>query len=227
MIIFERMKRSLLAVAFLVSFSVSAQVQFSLATGLSGLRNLSPQQKFWAIGQTLQVNAHFSSKQSAYAWLDYYTEGKFKNNFTATAKSSLTNPQQQQYTATGRLTFRQVSLGLKHYFRGAFNAETDYNIYGLTGFGLLFAHVSNTNSTSVDTSLYNAPLLPGEGNFRKLTFDLGIGGEVPIGGNFFLFVDGRTWLPASSKTVPYLHNQKNVPLPVMLSAGMRILFASY
>ena len=227
MITFERMKRSLLAVGLFISLSVSAQVQFSLATGLSGLRNFSPQQKFWALGQTLRADAHFSPKQSAYFWLDYYTEGKIRNNFTATAKSALTTPQQLRYTANGRLTYRQISLGLKHYFRGTFNAETGYSIYGLAGFGLLFAQVSNTNSPAADTSLYNVSVMQGEGSFRKLTFDVGLGGEVPIGGNFFVFADGRTWLPASSKTVPYLHNQKNVPLPFMLSAGMRILFASY
>ncbi|RYZ23960.1 MAG: hypothetical protein EOO10_20740 [Chitinophagaceae bacterium] len=221
------MKRSLLTVGFLISLSVSSQVQFSLATGLSGLRNFSPQQKFWAIGQTLQVSAHFSPTQGAYASLDYYTEGKFKNNFTATAKSLLTTPQQLSYMATGRLTYRQISLGLKHYFKGAFNTETGYNVYGLAGFGLLFAQVGNSNSIAVDTTLYQTQAFVGEGAFRKLTFDLGIGGEVPIGGNFFLFADGRTWLPASSKTASYLHNQKNVPLPFMLSAGMRILFASY
>jgi len=221
------MKRSLLAVGFLISLSVSAQVQFGMATGLSGLRNFSPQQKFWAIGQTLRANAHFSPTQGAYASLDYYTEGKFKNNFIASAKSALTTPQQLAYTATGRLIYRQFSIGLKHYFRGSFNAETDYNIYGLAGFGLLFAQVSNTNSVAIDTTLYQIQVFDGKGNFRKLTFDLGIGGEAPIGGNFFLFADGRTWLPASSNTAPYLHNQKNVPLPFMLSAGMRILFASY
>jgi hypothetical protein len=227
LVTFDRMKRTLLAIGILISFSVAAQVQFSLATGLSGLRNFSPQQKFWAVGQTLQANAHFSLKQTAYFWLDYYTEGRFKNKFTATTKALLTIPQQLSYTANGRLTYRQISLGLKHYFRGAFNAEAGYNIYGLAGFGLLFAQVGNSNSVAIDTSLYQTPVVEGEGSFRKLTFDLGIGGEVPIGGNFFLFADGRTWLPASSNTVAYLHSQKNVPLPFMVSAGMRILFSSY
>ncbi len=218
------MKRSFLAVAVAISFSVSAQVEFSLATGLSGLRNFSPQQKFWAIGQTVQTNFHFSPKQSAYAWLDYYTEGNYKNNFTAVATSAFTLPQQVPYTVTGRLTYRQLSLGWKHYFRGAYNADTHFNIYGFAGFGLLFAKVSSNFSQAIDTSLYQVDVVEGENRLRKLTFDLGIGSELPLGGNFFVFADARTWLPASSQTSPYLHNQKNVPLPLMLSAGLRVLF---
>ena len=227
MITFERMKKSLLAIGLLISFSVSAQVDFSLATGLSGLHNFSPQQRFWGFGQTIQANFHFSPNDGAYASLDFYTEGKYKNSFTAIAKSSLTQPEQFTYTATGRINYRQFSVGLRHYFLGTYNSDKDYNLYGTAGFGLLFSKLSNTNSPSVDTALYVAQVAEGDGHLQKLTFDLGFGGEVPVATNFFLFVDGRTWLPASSSTSPYLHNQKNVPLTFMLSAGIRVLFASF
>lgn len=200
---------------------LSAQVDFSIGTGLSGLRNFSPQQSFWAIGQTVQTVFHFSPKESAYAWLDYYTEGKFKNNFIATAKTSSVLPQQLNYTATGRLTYRHVSVGWKHYFKGSFNEEKKINYYGLAGFGFLFARVRNT--VPVDTVLYNVVPRRGEDRIRKLTFDLGAGAEQPLGGNFFLFADGRIWLPASSNSSPYLTNQRNVPLAFMLSAGLRVL----
>ena len=227
MIIFERMKKSLLAVGLLISASLSAQVGFSLATGLSGLHNFSPQQQFWAFGQTVQTNFHFTPKDGAYVSLDFYTEGKYKNSFTAIAKSSLTQPEQLSYTATGRINYREFSLGVRHYFRGTYNADKDFNLYGIAGFGLLFSKLSNTNSPSIDTALYQAQVAEGEGHLQKLTFDLGFGGEVPVATNFFIFVDGRTWLPASSSTSPYLHNQKNVPMTFMLSAGLRVLFASY
>jgi hypothetical protein len=126
MITFERMKRSLLAIGLLISVSVSAQLDFSLATGLSGLHNFSPQQHFWGFGQTIQTNFHFSPTQTAYVSLDFYTEGKYKNNFTAIAKSSLTQPEQLAYTATGRINYRQFSLGLKHYFFGTYNSDKKY-----------------------------------------------------------------------------------------------------
>lgn len=226
MITFDRMKKALLtlSLSLILNLAVQAQVEFSVGTGVSGLRNFSPQQGFWAIGQTVQTVFHFSPKQSAYAWVDYYTEGKFQNNFIATAKSPLASPQQLPYQATGRLTYRHFSLGWKHYFRGAYNANSDFNLYGLAGFGFLFAKVGNDFSTAVDTTIYHAQTIAGESNIKKLTFDLGIGSELPLGGNFFLFADARTWLPASSKISPYLHSEKNVPLPFMLSAGLRVLF---
>ena len=223
---FERMKRCILLVSLHLSLNLvlSAQVDFSIATGVSVLRNFSPQQDFWAFGQTILGVAHFSRKQSAYASLDYYTEGKYKNSFTASAKSPTTSPQELDYTATGRLTYQQVSLGWKHYFKGSYNELKDFNIYGNAGFGFLFAKARNT--VPVDTVLYNAAPAAGEGKVRKLTFDLGFGVEQSLGGNFFVFGDGRLWLPASSTTSPYLSNQKNVPLAGMFSAGLRVLFGT-
>ena len=218
------MKKGLLAIGLLVGLIASAQVEFSVGTGVTGLRNFSPQQQFWAIGQTVQTNFHFSPKQSAYAWLDYYTEGRFRNQTTATAKSSGTIPQQIPYAAIGHLTYRHFSLGWKHYFKGAYNAEKDFNIYGIAGFGFLFAKVRNTVSTSIDTTTYNVQPMIGEDKVKKLTLDLGLGGEMPLGGNFFIYSDARAWLPASSNPSPYLLNQRNVPLAFMLSAGVRVLF---
>jgi hypothetical protein len=213
-----------LSLNLLLNLSLHAQVEFSVGTGVSGLRNFSPQQKFWAFGQTVQANFHFSPKQSAYAWLDYYTEGKFKNNFTAVTKIPFTSPLLIPFTATGRLTYRHFSLGWKHYFRGSYNAGKDFNMYGVAGFGFLFARIRNSFSPSADTSLYHIPVREGESRIRRLTFDLGLGAEMPVGGNFFAFAEARTWLPASSNGSHYLHSQRDVPLPLMVSAGMRVLF---
>ena len=220
------MKRCLLLISLLLSLNlvVSAQVDFSLASGVSVLRNFSPQQGFWSFGQTVRTFAHLSPKQSIYAWLDYYTEGKFKNGFIAAAKSPATSPQQLNYIATGRLSYRHVSLGWKHYFKGSFGQEKEVNFYGMAGFGFLFARIKNT--VPIDTILYNAIPTPGENKIRKLTIDLGFGAEQPLSGNFFVFADGRLWLPASSHTSPFLSNQRNVPLTFMLSAGLRILFGT-
>jgi len=226
MITFERMKKALLLIGLNLSLSLaaSAQVNFSISTGGVVLRNFSPQQKFWAVGQTIRGDIHFALKQSAYASFDYYTEGRFRNNFTATANSMLLTPQRLNYTATGGLIFRQISLGMKHYFKGGYTAEKNINIYGAAGFGFLFAKVRNSFSIPVDERLYKNQTRQGNGTIKKLTFDLGIGGEMPMGGNFFAFADARTWLPASSNTSPFFHNQKNVPLPITATIGLRILF---
>lgn len=224
MITFERMKKWFFLLAIIISNVIAAQVKFSISTDVSLLRNFSPQQKFSAIGQTVQTTFHFTQKENLYAWINYYTEGKFKNNFTASAKSVFTTPQQLNYTATGRLTYRQISIGWKHYFKGSYNADNDVNIYGLAGFGFLFAKISNSHSTTIDSRLYNVPTSEGAGSFKRLSFDIGLGAELPLGGNFYAYADGRTWLPASSNASPYLHNQRNVPLPFMLCAGLRLLF---
>lgn len=229
MTIFEPMKNVLLFISlnFILNLTLSAQPEFSIGTGVSVLRNFSPKQKFWAFGQTVQANVHFSPKQSAYAWLDYYSEGKYKNNFTATTKPPFAPPFQTPFTATGRLTYRHLSLGWKHYFRGRYGTSKEINIYGMAGFGFLFARVRNQFLPAIDTSRYFVPTLPtGGSKIKKLTFDLSIGVEQPLGGNFFAFADVRTWLPASSKTSPYLHDQKKIPLPVVASIGLRILYAN-
>jgi hypothetical protein len=221
------MKRLLfLSLNLAFCFLAITQENFSAATGVSLLHNFSPQQSFNAIGHTIRVNAHFTPTQSAYAWIEYYTEGKFTNNFTATAKSPLAMPRQQRLAATGRIGYRHFSLGWKHYFNGGYSNDNRVNVYGLAGFGFLFATISNAFSTDVDTTQYSLATASGSGSLHRLTFDIGIGGERSLSGNLFLFADVRSWLPASSHPSPYLHNQRNVPLPVMLSAGVRVLLGS-
>lgn len=200
------------------------QIRLSVAPDLSIMRNFSPKQKFWSLGQTVQFNFHFNSKQSAYAWITYYTPGKFKNNFTATSKSSGTIPSTIPFKAAAKWRNNEVSMGWKHYFKGSFDAEAGYNIYSLAGFGLMFTKVENIFSPAIDTSLYNTPTHTGSSEFYRLTIDLGAGAEFPIGGNFFLYGDVRTWIPTTDYPSPFLHNNKNVPLPFMISGGMRILF---
>lgn len=213
-------------------FAASAQLRYSVATDVSLLRNFSPQQKFFALGQTVQVNFHFTAYESGYVWLDYYTPGKFKNNFTALAKSSSTSPSSINYSVTGRWRYRQFSIGWKHYFKGSFDDDQGWNLYGIAGFGLLFALAENSFSTVIDTSVYNLPSPPVEVNnvyngFKRLTLDLGMGIEFPVGGDLFLYGDVRTWIPTTSFPSPYFHNNKNIPMPVMISGGLRILLGSY
>ena len=77
-----------------------------------------------------------------------------------------------------------------------------------------------------DTSVYQLTPTPVAGNdeFKRLTLDLAAGIEYPFAYGFFLYGDIRTSLPASSYPSPYFHDRKQVPLPVTLNAGIRILF---
>ncbi len=211
---------------FLFASTAFTQVAFSVATDASLLRNFSPQQKFWSFGQGVEGDFHFSKKNTAYAWINYHTKGSFHNNFMATAKSPSTSPTQTSYTMTGKWQFRQVSLGWKRYFRGAFDAEEGFNLYGAAGFGLLFSKIQNAIVSLPDTSLYELPPTPvtGSGEFKRLTLDLAAGVEFPVGPGIFLYSDIRTSVPTSDYPSPLFHNNEHIPLPVMLNLGMRILF---
>jgi len=215
-----------LFIVFLTLGSVCshAQIRFGFATDFSVMHNFSPDQEFWCVGQTVQFNFHFNQKQSAYAWLNYYTPAKFKNNFTATAKLPNTVPSVIPFSASAKWNIGQVSVGWKHYFKGGFDAETGYSLYGMAGFGLMITKAENITTPAIDTSLYTATTIAGNDKFYRLTLDLGAGVEFPVGGIFFLYGDLRTWLPTSDYPSPYLHSNKNVPLPLIFSAGMRILF---
>jgi hypothetical protein len=217
--------RNFIAIIFLfICIHANAQIRLSIAPDLSLMRNFSPKQKFWALGETVQFDFHFNEKQSAYAWITYYTPGKFKNDFAATAKNANTFPSVIPFKASANWRNNEISLGWKHYFKGSYDAETGYNIYSIAGFGLMFTKVANAFTPVIDTNLYSAPTVAGSSKFYRLTIDLGTGVEFPIGGNFFLYGDLRTWIPTSDYPSPYLHSNKNVPLPFMLSGGMRVLF---
>lgn len=218
------MKNLFVVIALLGVFTVHAQMRFSVSPDLSVMRNFSPKQKFFAVGQTIQGNVHFNKKETGYAWLTFFTAGKFKNSFIASAKMPGTSPASIPFKATATWRNNQVSIGWKHYFKGNYDAETDWNFYGTAGFGLMFTKVENVFAPAVDTNLYSVPTLPGANAFKRLTIDLGLGMEYALGGDFFLYGDARTWIPATRYPSPYLHNNKNVPLPFILAAGLRILF---
>jgi hypothetical protein len=218
------MKIALLFVSVLLWKISFAQPSFSLATSVSGLQNFTPKQKFFVVGQKIQGDVHFSGKESGYASLEYYTEGKFKNNFSASAKSSLLSPQRLPFTATGRISVRQFSLGWKHYFKGGFSEQAGTTFYGLAGFGYLFASIRNSASPSFDTGSYTSPIIMGQGKVKRLTFDAGIGAETRLGGGVYAFADVRSWLPLSYTPSRYLHSSNRMPLTLMAGAGIRFLF---
>lgn len=197
---------------------------FSVATDVSLLHSFSKGQHFNAIGQTVQYQYHFEKKKSIYVQVSYHTAGNYSNNLFGTAKNPLTIPQRLNYTASSQLHYRQFSVGGKYFFKGAADAEQAFNIYGMAGFGLLFAKVDNSFDKSVDTAIYQIPqrAIAGSATVRRLTFDVGVGGEFLLGGGIYFYTELRTWLPASDYQSPYLYNN-DIPRVLMLNGGIRLL----
>lgn len=196
----------------------------SFATDLGVQRSFKQEQRYLAIGQTINALVHFTPKEGLYVWFAYYTNGKFKNDLTATAKSALTFPQQINYTNNAKMRVKHFSIGYRKYFVGTCDAEVKWNLYGYAGLGVLMGRVENTHSVSIDTLDYNVPVRSGTANFKRLTLDLGIGWEIPVGGSFFLYAEGRTWVPTTDYPSKYIFINKNAPVVGMANVGLRILF---
>ena len=222
----KTIKPILLLIACALWEPALSQVRISGSTDLMILRSFKNDQRFWAVGQNVIVDWDFTSKGGAYASLSYSSYGKFTNELSATAKAATTSPQQISFDNNAQIRFEQISLGFKHYFVGSTDAEVNWNLYTITGFGLMFGRVTNDYSTSIDTSLYNAPQQPvnGKGHFKRLTLDLGLGWEIPLSGDVFLYFNGKVWIPTSDYPSKYLFVNDNAPLVGMLGLGIRILF---
>jgi hypothetical protein len=219
------LKKALFLCLLICSTQVWSQYAFSIATDLSILRSFTPNQSFTSVGQTIQFQNHFTPTETGYASVCYYSPGKYSNTLTATAKDAATFPGSMNYIVNSELRFRQVSLGWKHYFIGSSNTEGYWNLYGSAGFGLVAAKVENIHEPLIDTALYQPEdrALAGTGDFKRLTFDLGLGGEIKIAYGIFLYADLRTWIPASSNPSRMLYNDK-APRIGSLHGGIRILF---
>lgn len=201
-----------------------AQVAFSIATDVSFLRNFTKGQSFFAFGQTVVANFHFTQKESGYASISYYTNGKNKNTLTATSRDLTSLPLSVNYTSYSKLRFRQFSVGWKHYFNGGYAEAASPGLYGLAGFGLLTARAENTYRNTLNTARYTPAqqALGGTANVKRLTLDLGLGGEAQIAEGFFFYVELKTWIQASGYPSSYLYNN-NLPKTGMLNGGLRIL----
>ncbi len=142
----------------------------------------------------------------------------------AIAKSIFTTPQQVDYINKGTMRFRHLSLGWKHYLKGTYNSEEGWNLYGYAGFGLLLGRIENTHSVAVDSTDYIMPVLRGIANFKRLTADLCLGFERPVGGDLFFYLEGRTLIPMTDYPSNHLLINDNAPLMGSLNIGIRILF---
>ena len=221
----QHLKKIILSLLAAFSFTVVfSQPSFSLCNDLGLQRSFTKEQRFWAIGHTVQGNFHFDTKTTIYLWFSYYSNGKFNNAVTATAKSALTIPQQVNYLNSAKMRLKQFSTGWKKYLVGSFNSYKNWNLYGYAGFGLLLGRVTNTHSVAIDTSVYNVPVRSGKANFKRLTFDLGLGYEIPVAGDIYFYAEGRVWIPTSDYPSKYIFINNNAPFVGMLNVGLRVLF---
>jgi hypothetical protein len=196
----------------------------SIATDLSVHRNFKKEQLYWAFGHNTQAIFHFTPTDGIYVGFAYFSNGKFKNKVTATAKSLLTNPQQVTYINSAKMQLKQFAIGWRKYLKGSADGEKSWNLYAQAGFGVLFGRVENIHSVSVDSAVYAMPVLNGTASFKRLTLDLGLGWEIPISGDFYLYTEAKVWVPTTDYPSSYIFVNNNAPLVGMLGIGFRIIF---
>jgi hypothetical protein len=215
---------ALLITLFTCIGAFSQKPHFSLATDVSILRSFKKDQRYWSIGQTVRFDFHFTPKDQAYAWISYYSDGKFSNALAASAKSQTTVPQQINYKNKAELRFKHISLGWKRYLKGTYNSEKEWNLYGYAGFGLMMGRILNTHSVAIDSGVYYIPVRSGQAEFKRLTWDLGLGVEFPAGGDIYIYFEGRALVPASDYPSQYLLINNKAPFTGAANLGLRILF---
>lgn len=216
-------KKTLTALILLITLQTQAQKGFSLATDLSVLYNLTPNASFSSVGQTVRSQVHFTNTETAYAWLNYYSEGRYKNNLVA-APFDPVNDQPVNFISSSKVKYHHISLGWQHFIKGNFDND-DWSLYSLAGFGLLKLNVNNSYNKAIDTSRYIIPqkAIAGSSKFHRLTLDIGLGGETKLGTGIFLYGEVRKWIKASGYENPYLYNN-NLPNSVSANVGLRVLF---
>jgi len=205
---------------------LKAQVKFSLASDLSVLHNFDRQQAFTAFGQTVQGLWHLDEKNTLYTWFSYHTNGKFKNDLSASALSAVTQPQTLLFNSRSEIKLRQLSVGIRRYLLGSYKKLEKFNLYGAAGFGLMIGLASNNFSIPVDTMLYTVQnkLVSGSGNFKRLSMDLTAGWEFPLAYEIFIYSEGRLYIPTTDYPNNYLLKNNNTPFPGSIHLGIRVLF---
>lgn len=219
------MKKLLLLWALLQA--VVAQSQLSIGTDLSLARQMRTEENFWSPVQTIRISYPFSNKISAYASLGYANGHETRHPAATTAFYDSVSPRTIRYTAITTWRTRHGSLGLKYYILGSHAAEAGSNIYLLAGVGGMSVKTSTKYSVSVDTSNY-MPIIPyqGEGAETTWSYEAGAGYERPLGGNFFWYLEAKTWQPQGTIKSPYLLGEDKSRV-LMFGAGLRILFGYY
>lgn len=200
------------------------QPQFSLNIDAGLLRSFKEEQKFWTAGQTISANFHMTPENTVYVSFTYYINGKFENELTAISKSPLTSPQQVPYVSNAKMRFSHISAGWKRYISGDYTRDTKGNVYVYAGLGLMMGKVENVHSVGIDTADYVVPVLAGNGKFKRLTIDPGIGYEALLGGYIYLYAEARTLIPITYYPSEYLYAKKYSPVTAAVHIGFRIFF---
>lgn len=225
---FDDLKKNIsITFGLLLFFSVRCFTQtphFSITTDFDYQRSFKKEQRYGAVGQTVQAQFNFTQKDGLYVWFSYYSPGKFHNNLAATAKSPSTTPQEINFTNNAQMRYKHLSIGWKRYLKGAFDNEDSWNLYCYGGFGLVLGRIENSLSVAIDTANYTVPVNNGKANFKRLTLDLGLGWEALLGGDIYFFNDVRMEIPTTDYPSPYLFVNKNAPLMASLNFGIRIFF---
>lgn len=188
------------------------------------VRNFSKGQRFLTLHNSIRTDFHLAMKDGIQVSLGYSTAGKFNNAVTAIASNPGTVPQQLGYTNKGKMQIRQLTVSWKHYLKGHPQTETGWNLYSRAGFGLLMGRVENEASRSIDTALYRLPVKIGNANFKRLTLDLAVGWEKPLGGDFHFYTEARVSVPSPGYPSPYLLTNDQAPFTAVVCGGLRILF---
>lgn len=204
---------------------VSAQYSgFSLSSEFSLVRSFKKDQRFWGMGPGIRFMSHATPKESFYAFFGYYSPETVKNRGVAAAKLPTTTPAYLLVDNRSSIRLQQISLGYHRYFLGSCNREKGANVYGFGGLGIILGRVTNTPLVPIDTSLYTVPVLPGSSGFKRLTVDFGLGTEVNIGSQIYLYGEFKCWLPASSYSNPYMFVNEKAPVTGFFSGGLRVYF---
>lgn len=218
-------KKIIIGVLLLMALQeTNAQPGFSFLTDLSVQHNFKKGQRYSVIGQTIQTNFNFTKKEAAYIWFAYYSNGRFEDKLTATARNVSTLPSQIAYTNQSKMRLKQISIGYKKYIIGNSEAEKGINIYASAGFGLVLGRMQNSHNVSIDTSLYDLPVYAGQGNFKRLTIDPALGVERYLGADFYVYAEVKCWVPTTDYPSKFILINENAPWTGMTSLGMRIRF---
>ena len=176
------------------------------------------------MGMQLEFCFHVTPKNGIYSWIGFNTNGNFSNRLTASAKSTSTIPQQVNYLDSSQIHFVHISIGWRKYLKGSPTAAKGWNLYSRAGFGLMMGRVNNYSNQQPDTSIYVLPVKGGDGDFKRLTLDLGLGVEFPIAGDFYLYSEARLFIPTTDYPSKYILINEKAPLVGSIGAGVRILF---
>jgi len=221
------LRQQVTILALLIFWGNSTFAQYpslSVSTDMGLIRNWPEGQRFIALNSSINTDFHLTKKEGIQVIFSYSTAGKYSNTLRAKAIDPGTLPQQMQYSNRGKMRIRLLSVNWKHYLKGDPQAEKGWNLYSKAGFGLLMGWVDNAHNRIIDTALYQVPVLSGNANFKRMTLDLALGWEKPLGADFYFYTEARVAVPSPGYPSPFLLVNDNAPFTTLLCGGLRILF---